>query len=339
MQDSGAGSQGRFNTRIFAYDVSQTPTPSTPIAEYVLQLPIVNDNGNGKAPNKTAAQSELLVLSDCQILVLSRDSNGLGSGSAKQAVFKSVLLVDLSTATDIAGSTADLEGGQVSPGGVLLPSVTPVSWIEAVNLLNLSELAKFNINVKNDAPDSLTLSEKWEAMALVPALDRANPNDYFLFVANDNDFLTSNGTMRQADGAEHAYDAVGTNPLLAENDTIFLAYRVRITPDSIPPVITSLTASPSVLAADDEGSVLVTIDAVASDNCSLKRLRVVDVTTLDPRAPRDRDTGSDIVGELQVRLEATSEGDGRIYRITVEATDAAGNRSRSTVDVTVPARQ
>jgi hypothetical protein len=30
-------------------------------------------------------------------------------------------------------------------------------------------------------------------MTLVSANDAAHPNDYFLFVANDNDFLTSAG--------------------------------------------------------------------------------------------------------------------------------------------------
>lgn len=30
---------------------------------------------------------------------------------------------------------------------------------------------------------------------MAPVYDSANPNDYFLFVAADNDFITTNGSM------------------------------------------------------------------------------------------------------------------------------------------------
>ena len=62
------------------------------------------------------------------------------------------------------------------------------------------------------------LSEKWEGLALLPALDPTRPNDYFLFVANDNDFATTDGYQVGA-----AYND-GKNL-----DTMFLAYRVTIT--------------------------------------------------------------------------------------------------------------
>src|SRR5262245_15499701 len=75
------------------------------------------------------------------------------------------------------------------------------------------------------AADQLTFSEKWEGMSLVPALDPANPNDYFLFLANDNDFNTTNGFMKLADGSFEQYN---TN---LNNDTVFLAYRVTVVPE------------------------------------------------------------------------------------------------------------
>src|ERR1041384_7397999 len=43
IQDSGVGSQGRFNTRLLVYDVSTVAIPAAPVAEYVLRLPILND--------------------------------------------------------------------------------------------------------------------------------------------------------------------------------------------------------------------------------------------------------------------------------------------------------
>jgi hypothetical protein len=56
-------------------------------------------------------------------------------------------------------------------------------------------------------------------MTLVPALDPANPNDYFLFVTNDNDFITQNGYqagMPYKDASE------------LEVDTMILVYRITL---------------------------------------------------------------------------------------------------------------
>jgi hypothetical protein len=56
-------------------------------------------------------------------------------------------------------------------------------------------------------------------MALAPALDPANPNDYFLFVTNDNDFITQNGYQA---GTRYK-DASGL-----EVDTMILVYRITL---------------------------------------------------------------------------------------------------------------
>jgi hypothetical protein len=54
-------------------------------------------------------------------------------------------------------------------------------------------------------------------MALVPALDAANPRDFFLFVMNDNDFITQRGHQV---GSGYR-DASG-----ADVDTMLLVYRI-----------------------------------------------------------------------------------------------------------------
>ncbi|MCZ2982568.1 hypothetical protein NYY70_20540, partial [Acinetobacter baumannii] len=59
--------------------------------------------------------------------------------------------------------------------------------------------------------------EKIEAMGLVPVLSELAPNDYFLLVGNDNDFLTRRGVVNG-----EAYDAG------IENDSILLAYRLTL---------------------------------------------------------------------------------------------------------------
>jgi hypothetical protein len=245
VQDSGSGAQGRLNTRMLVYDVSTTAVPSSASAEYVLQLPILNDGTDGNVPsanNKTAAQSEIIALDDHRILVLSRDSNGANIQGVNGVTnvppkFKSVLLVDLNVAGSDILNLAGVNGAgeKITQSGTTLKAgITPVSWTEALNLLNLADLNKFNIRTDNySTPDILTMSEKWEGMSLVSALDPNNPNDYFLFVANDNDFITADGHMLLSDGST-TFNATGGAPGSWENDTMFLAYRVTITPGIIP---------------------------------------------------------------------------------------------------------
>jgi hypothetical protein len=77
-------------------------------------------------------------------------------------------------------------------------------------------LAKAGLH--NGAPqDATNLSEKWEAMGVVPAMDPAHPKDVFLLVANDNDFLTTDGYQV---GAAYKADA--------DVDTRVLVYRLSL---------------------------------------------------------------------------------------------------------------
>ena len=134
IQDSGSGNQGRTNTRLLVYDVSSSDTPTAPSKQYVIQLPRIDDTGslvNGTTVNRAGAQSSIVALNDHQLLILSRDGNGRGASGSP--VFKSILLADLSTATEL--TTFDAEGAAVAPGGVLNVGVTPIRWTEALNML------------------------------------------------------------------------------------------------------------------------------------------------------------------------------------------------------------
>jgi hypothetical protein len=148
IQDSGPGNQGRANAvRLLVYDVSGSDTPDKPTAQYVIQLPRIDDNGatGGAAVNRAGAQSAIIALNDHQLLILSRDGNGRGATGSP--VFKSILLADISNATNING-LFDAEGNLVAPGGVLNASVKPITWIEALNMLGrlgllITELEQF----------------------------------------------------------------------------------------------------------------------------------------------------------------------------------------------------
>ena len=248
IQDTGTGNQGRNNTRILVYDISKTRTPATPVEEYVLQLPVLNSAGVGAAPNATAAQSEMLALNNNQFLVLSRDGVGRGSSAntANSPVYKSVLLVDTSSATNIAGTAFETSAtGAVSPGGVLDPSIRPVQQVQLVNMLNPVQLAKFGMNLNTAPSNILSISEKWEAMGLVPTLEEGAPQDFLLLVGNDNDFVSANGRINGQDFDASLSGAGGTG----NNDSLILVYRLTLPTYVDPMALAALkAATPAIMA-------------------------------------------------------------------------------------------
>jgi hypothetical protein len=94
----------------------------------------------------------------------------------------------------------------------------PATLTGFIDISDNAQLNKFGL--RNGEPnDGNNLSEKWEGMTVVPALDPANPQDFFLFVTNDNDFVTQKGYQV---GAAYKDDSG------ADIDTIFLVYRVTL---------------------------------------------------------------------------------------------------------------
>ncbi len=255
IQDSASGSQNRNWTRLYVYDISQNPSEPTLIGEHLVNLPRLNDTKVEQtlAPNKTAAQSEIVALDNQRILMLSRDSNGNGTGNSNPSVLKSVFIVDTNGATNILplDTTATFAA---APSAQPLADITPITPVQFVNLIETSQLAKFGLNTNTAARDSNTLSEKWEGMALVSALDPNKPNDFFLFTANDNDFLTNQLKMKAADGSTFTSASVPASD--APNDTMFMAHRVTL-PQSLASqvasgIAASLPASVSALIRDSD---------------------------------------------------------------------------------------
>lgn len=224
------GSQTRNNTRLFVYDISgaQVDMPQL-IGEYVVKLPRFDSNGNGSGINRTANQSEIVAIGPAQFLMLPEDGNGLGSGSTDPGVYKSVQLVDFASATNILG-LHDAAGASVSPGGILRPGIKAAASKDVVNLLNPVDHAKFGINTNNSAPNTSTLPEKLEGMSLVPDLSTARTDDYFLFVANDNDFQTSSVRMLNTGGSiQNLGDGrQSAGNVKINNDAMFYVYRLMI---------------------------------------------------------------------------------------------------------------
>ena len=211
-QDGGDNAATRRHTRALTYDATQIDQLRL-VSEVVVPLPTFQDDGK----TKVAAQSEALWLAPGRLLLIARDSgNGWGTKNPTSQ-HRRIHVLDLNGATNIAGT--DYDGLKpVAPKGVLADGVTPATLTPFIDINDNDQLAR--VGLHNGAPmDSTNLSEKWEAMGLLPALDAARPDDYFLFVANDNDFITQDGFQVGA-----AYkDASGVDV-----DTVMLVYRVTL---------------------------------------------------------------------------------------------------------------
>jgi len=210
-QDGGDSGATRRYTRALIYDVSDPAAPKL-LREHVVPLPTFRD-AQGKT--KVAAQSELLALSDSLFLLLCRDSNNGFGVKGDTSLYRRIELLDLGGATNIAGT--EFDGVKpVAPKGVLDPAVAPATLQSFIDFNDNVQLNRFGLH--SGAPnDRNNLSEKWESMSLVPSLDPGHPQDFFLLVGNDNDFLTTDGFQVGA-----AYQAS------ADVDTMLLVYRVTL---------------------------------------------------------------------------------------------------------------
>jgi len=212
-QDGGDTPETRQNTRMLVYDIADRDHAKL-VHEYVVPLPIFTD---AKGKRRVAAQSELLALGDTRFLLICRDvGNGYGlEGSTSR--YRRIELVDIAQATDIAGTKYD-GVVPVAPSGNLVGGIAPAVLTTFIDMNDNSQLNRFGLH-NGEPNDRNDLYEKWEGMALLPALDPQNPRDFFLFVSDDNDFITQNGYQAGA-----AYK----DPSGADVDTMILVYRVTL---------------------------------------------------------------------------------------------------------------
>jgi len=299
LSQDGENRNPSRNTRILVYDLDPaSPTYQQPVAEYVHVLPL----SAAEANNRHTPVSEILALSDKKYLILQRDSRGLG-GDAGNLLYKRIVEVDASNASNILGTGYDLEKG--APGQISLPraglpsNVVAVTSRDLVDILSATQLAKYGLNLAPSNQNLNTISEKWEGLAVIPLNDPQAPNDYLLLIGNDNDF--------RAPVVYHNGQAVGTNAIVSDN--VLLAYRVGA--DLIAPTI--VCPNPTTVSAGTNCTATVDL-----------RSRVI--VTENSAAP---------VTITQSPSPTTPLGLGT-HSLTFVATDAAGNRSGpSSTTVTV----
>jgi hypothetical protein len=182
IQDGGASKQTSRFTRLLAYSLaSHTPALK---GEWVVPLPQTSKGA-------TLAQSEVIHLKDGVFMVLARDANGHG-GNDPTSAYKQADLFSIARATDIHGTAFDSPSTPIAVGGLLNPRITPATYVPFLSYLDPVQLARFGLH--NGLPDDRTLiNAKWESFALASVGDKRDPDDFFLFTASDNDFLTTDG--------------------------------------------------------------------------------------------------------------------------------------------------
>jgi len=112
--------------------------------------------------------------------------------------------------------------------------------------------------------------------------------------------------------------------------------------DTTPPVISRLASNPAYLWPPNHKMVSVRLNAVVTDACSATTWKITSITSSEAaNAKGSGNTATDweITGDHTAKLRAERSGitGPRVYTLTVEAEDAAGNVSEpKSVTVTVP---
>lgn len=207
VQDGGSSDTSSPYSRLLGYSyagqsldqVAANGFQPKLVEEYVVKLPT---SSKGKA----RGASELHVVGDGIFAVLARDGKGFGDDSPSQASsYKEVGLLSTAGATNIAGTKYDSPSNPVAPGGKLVDGITAAQVQDWISLIDTAQLAKFGIH-NGGAVDSSLIASKLESLALASVGDAQYPDDYFLFVVSDNDFVTLNGKQAgQAQGGSGAY--------------------------------------------------------------------------------------------------------------------------------------
>ena len=190
--------------------------------------------------------------------------------------------------------------------------------------------------VINEAPATVTLGDLDQVHDGSPKAATATTSPEGLDV-----LITYDGSTT-APSEVGTYEVVGT--VISANYTGEATGTLTIA-DTTPPVIESLKASLTSLWPADHRMVAITVDATVTDNDKIEaEIRILTVTSNEPdNGVGDGDTVGDtqITGpmSLDLRAERAGMGAGRVYTITVEARDAAGNATARTVTVEVPKSQ
>jgi hypothetical protein len=163
----------------------------------------LTDIGTAEKPKLTAL-SEIVAIDDHTLLVDERDSKGLGDDSS--ASFKRLFRIDLTDATDVTGRC-----GEGELAAAALPKTLVLDLVAQLNAYGI---------------DSKDIPAKLEGVSFGPDIEREGAIEHTLFIASDNDFLSTLTDENHPDGIENpsqffvfgVSDAVLTTPADRDDD-------------------------------------------------------------------------------------------------------------------------
>lgn len=133
-----------------------------------------------------------------------------------------------------------------------------------------------------------------------------------------------------------------TNTFIAYNNAggfAWCSFKVTVA-DKEPPVISNVSATPSVLWPANHNLVNVVLNYSATDNCGVMHTELLVKSSEPENGLSEGDKSPDWIVvdnyHLQLRAERAGNSKGRTYSIAISATDVWGNTTVKTVQVMVP---
>ena len=240
-----------------------------------------------------------------------------------------------------ATATDDIDGPvpvtAVPPSGSVFPLGTTAVGLAASDAAGNTATAEFDVTVRDTTAPALTLP----ANQVLEATSASGAVATFAASATDAVGVVSL-TTSSASGSTFpiGITTVTVTATDAAGNSSSGSFTVTVR-DTAAPAFLSLTASPQSLWPPNHKMVAVRLTALAGDTVGISSLKIVSATSSEPdNGLGDGDTAGDIqvTGDLtlNLRAERSGTGSGRIYTVTVEARDAAGNASTKSVYITVP---
>lgn len=232
------------------------------------------------------------------------------------------------TATDAVGVSS--VSYSAASGSTFALGTTNIS-VQASDAAGNSSSGSFSVTVQDTTAPVLSVPANITAEATSAAGAAVT---YAPATATDAVGVTS-VTYSAASGSTFALGAtsVAVQASDAAGNTSSGSFTVTVQ-DTTAPTIASVTPSIREIWPPNKKMIPVTVSIGATDAVGIASAKIVSVTTNQP----DRRTQWQITGPLAVSLLADRFGNGqdRIYTITVEVQDAAGNASIQSTTVTVP---
>lgn len=304
-----------------------SPTAPTAVGSYSVAATTSNSNYTGSAAGT-------LVIKDTTPPALTVPGNlTLEATSAAGAVatFSASALDNVDGAVAVTLSKAS---------GSTFPLGTTTVNASAADAAGNVATGSFTVTVQDTTAPTLTVPADITAEASSAAGATVE------FAATATDAVGATLSYSQASGTTFA---LGTTTVTvtasdaAGNSTV-KTFKITVV-DTTAPAISSLTSSVTTLWQPDHKMRPVALTAVATDSVGIVSTKILSVTSSEPANGKgDGNTAADweITGDLTLNLRAERTGTtaaDRVYTITVESRDAAGNATTRAITINVPKSQ